>query len=369
LLYQSKIVKNDGRIWVSFDTKPILTNVPKLEKTHLVRSTAWKHPHLRWNEMRGEYVSIAASRQHRPFLPPPEYCPLCISTNENFPTEVPSDFYRWASFENLFPGLSAQSENVTGYCEVVLYTQNHSSTLAQESLAQIEGLFYVWQNRSKEIGNMPGIEQVFLFENKGAEIGVTLSHPHGQIYAFNHVPLFLQQEHLSAKRWFQRTNECLVCELIQREINFSQRIICETETIIAYVPEAARYPYEVHITTKLHRPRIENLTMKECVECATVLKSILQKYDNLFGFSLPYILVHHQCDNSLEVEASYHWHIEIYPPHRSATKLKYLAGVESGTGFFINDTFPEEKAQELKNCEPVFSKNNIPYSYLFKDII
>ena len=346
--------KPDGRLWIQFSREPFPENYTP-SAAGLIRPSSWTPPHLRWNAMRGEFVSISASRQDRPFLPPREYCPLCPSAplqdGTILDSEVPrgDQLYSWAVFENMFPGLSPAGEAPTGRCEVVLYSPRHDSTLAQEPLAQIEGLVHVWQERCLDIARDPNIQFIFPFENKGTEIGVTLHHPHGQIYAFNHVPPFVKTEHLMAEEHHRKTGHCLICDLANDELKSKERLVFEGHHIIAFVPFAARYPYEVHITTRTHRPLIHQLNEHERRELAIALKTILLKYDGLFGFKMPYIMAHHQAAAQDTQCASYHWHIELYPPYRTAQKLKYLAGVESGTGFFINDTYPEVKAKELRD--------------------
>jgi UDPglucose--hexose-1-phosphate uridylyltransferase len=356
MLHKFEWRKPDGRVWIQYSRTPFAPDFVPAD-SGLVRPQTWTPPHLRWNAMRGEFVSISASRQDRPFLPPREYCPLCpaktATDGTTFATEVPpsKELYSWAVFENMFPGLSQAEGQHTGRCEVVLYSPRHDSTLANEPLSQIEGLVAVWQDRCREIAKDPKIEFVFLFENKGTEIGVTLHHPHGQIYSFNHVPPFVASEHRAATAHHEKTGECLICSLANEEIQFKERIVFESDTIIAFVPYAARYPYEVHITTRKHRPLIHQLDEQERRELAIALKTVLLKYDKLFSFPMPYIMAHHQARANDAQCQSYHWHIELYPPYRTAQKLKYLAGVESGTGFFINDTFPEEKAAELRKIE------------------
>jgi UDPglucose--hexose-1-phosphate uridylyltransferase len=131
-------------------------------------------------------------------------------------------------------------------------------------------------------------------------------------------------------------------------------VVLESPSLVAFVPFAARYPYEVHVTSKQHRPLFEQLKNGELAELALLLKRLLFKFDSLFGFSLPYIMAHHQSESVDPGDRTYHWHLEFYPPFRTRDKLKYLAGVESGTGFFINDTLPEQKAAELRDIPVPF---------------
>lgn len=356
MLHKFEWRKPDGRAWIQYSRHPFPEGYAA-SAPGLIRPETWTPPHLRWNAMRGEFVSISASRQDRPFLPPREYCPLCPSTpladGTTLDSEVPrgTTEYSWAVFENMFPGLSQVEGKHTGRCEVVLYSPRHDSTLAREPLSQIEGLIQVWQDRCTHIAQDPGIEFIFPFENKGTEIGVTLHHPHGQIYAFNHLPPFIKMEHSAAQAHYEQHGSCLICAMSENELKNKERIVFEGKEVVAFVPYAARYPYEVHITTRAHRPLIQQLVESERRELAQALKTILMKYDALFGFPMPYIMAHHQAAARDTDCPSYHWHIELYPPYRTAQKLKYLAGVESGTGFFINDTFPEQKAAELRKIE------------------
>lgn len=348
--------KSDGRNWIQYSRKPFPSNF-QITDEGIVRPSDWQAPTTRFNRMRGEWVAISASRQTRPFLPPADYCPLCIvkkgaldSDGNPLKSEIPitnsDEAYEWAVFENLFPGL-AQAGERTGHCEVILYSSDHNSSFASLSIEQVQGLMRVWRDRSEEVGRMPSIQQVFIFENRGVEVGVTLHHPHGQLYAFHHVPRTIAREHEQAYAHFEKTGKCLVCTLTEAEAK-GDRVICRETGVIAYIPEAARLPYEVHITTLAHRPLFEQLTDMELDQTAKILLKVINAYDKLFDAPMPYMMCHHQCKSGDGDNQSYHWHIELYPMLRSAKKLKYLAGVESGTGLFINDTIPELKATELR---------------------
>ncbi len=331
---------------------------PRMIDEGLVRPADWQPPTQRFNTMRGEWVAVSSSRNNRPFLPPAEYCPLCPVTAfakdpQGVPckTDVPimDTTYEWAAFENMFPGLAAN--HGTGYCEVILYSPSHNATLGGATVDHIAGLVQVWQDRSRTVGAMPHIKHVFLFENKGTEVGVTLHHPHGQLYAFNHHPPFLERELAAAKAHHTAHGTCLLCDTAAAETASGERVVAATTNLVAYVPAAARYPYEVHITTKAHRPLIEDLTPAEVQELAVLLKTVILKYNQLLNIEFPYLMVHHQAGHDDPQNPHYHWHIEFYPPYRAAGKLKFLAGVESGTGLFINDTVPEDKARELRQLD------------------
>ncbi len=355
-LEKFEFVKSDGRKWIQYHRTAAPR--PELREEGLVRPADWQAPEIRYNAMRDEFLAISASRNNRPFLPPAEYCPLCpVDQFAKDPqgiaclTDAPimSRTYEWAVFENMFPGLSAQGE--TGHCEVILYSPDHKQTLGGCSLEHIEGLIEVWQDRSREVGAMPHVKQVFIFENKGTEVGVTLHHPHGQLYAFHHQPPFIARELAAAEKFYQAEGRCLLCAIAEKESR-GPRLVARTDDLIAFVPEAARYPYEVQITSLQHRPLIEQLNGSEVKQLAQLLKAVIAKYNGVLSMEFPYIMVHHQCPAGDAQNPCYHWHIEFYPPYRAPGKLKYLAGVESGTGLFINDTIPEVKAEELRRLPP-----------------
>jgi UDPglucose--hexose-1-phosphate uridylyltransferase len=192
------------------------------------------------------------------------------------------------------------------------------------------------------------VKYVFIFENKGEAIGVTLHHPHGQIYAYPFVPPRILRELEQSKKHSDETNRCLLCDILNEEKSDGRRIVAENESFAAYIPFFARYPYETHIIAKRHLQDLTQLSKNEQTDLALILKQVLVAFDRLFDVSFPYMMVLHQQPTDGGDYNYYHFHIEFYPPMRSATKLKYLAGSETGAGMFINDTLAEEKAAELR---------------------
>lgn len=320
---------------------------------------------LRWHPFMEEWVITATHRQNRTFLPPKDYCPLCPTQPGGFPTEVPRADYDIAVFENKFPSLQkdppdpevAGSEVLPvkpaqGICEVVLYSPQHQATLAVMPLKRIQNLIRVWQDRYEELGDRDFIKYVFIFENKGEAVGVTLHHPHGQIYAFPFIPTKIEKELTASKNYYEEHGTCLFCATLNEEFKDGRRIVLEGERFVAYIPFFARYPYEVYLAPKRHLASMAELTEDDRRDLALVLKGLLMKYDALFGFSFPYIMVIHQAPTDGKAYPDYHLHFEFYPPNRTANKLKYLAGVEAGAGSYINDTLAEEKAEELRAAGP-----------------
>ncbi|MEB3236808.1 MAG: galactose-1-phosphate uridylyltransferase [Candidatus Sericytochromatia bacterium] len=315
----------------------------------------------RWHPMLGEWVVTATHRQDRTFLPPPDYCPLCPTKPGGFPTEVPEEDYRFVVFDNKFPSMRQPAPEpavaghdlhpvapADGVCEVVLYTPRHEGSLGALPVADIVRLVRVWTDRYEELGARPGMECVFIFENRGEAIGVTIHHPHGQIYAFPFVPPRIAREREQAARHLDRTGHCLMCDIVADERADGRRLVVEGEHFVAFIPFFARYPYETYLVSKQHRASLSELSGPEVLDLSRVLKDLLTRFDGLWQVPFPYMMVMHQAPTRDAAAPGDHLHIEFYPPMRTPQKLKYLAGCESGAGTYINDTLPEVKAEELR---------------------
>jgi len=318
---------------------------------------------LRWDPTLEEWVAYATHRQDRTFLPPAEYCPLCPTKPGGFPTEVPRESYEIAVFENRFPSFTPDAPEPEekgsaltptapgrGVCEVVLYSDEHDATLAGMSEGRIRNLVEVWADRYEELGSLDFVEYVFIFENKGEAIGVTLHHPHGQIYAYPFIPPRPARE-LHAAREYSSGDRCLHCDLLSQENEDGRRIVARGEHFSAFVPFYAHFPYEAHVYARRCAPSIADLNGEERGDLAHLLKRLLVGYDRLFGFSLPYMMVMHQAPtDGDDYRGVAHFHIEFYPPNRTADKLKYLASSETGAGAFIADALPEQTARTLREA-------------------
>jgi UDPglucose--hexose-1-phosphate uridylyltransferase len=320
---------------------------------------------LRWNALAGEQVIVSTGRQGRTFLPPAAYCPLCPTAGpEAFATEIRAASYEIAVFENRFPSFRPDAPGVgseaalhtrsraEGLCEVIVYSPEHDATIASMPEVQVRHLVDVWADRYAELAARPEVQYVFIFENRGKEIGVTLTHPHGQIYAFPFVPPRAEAEHAVAAAHEAATGRCILCDLVAEEIAGGERIVAADEGFVAYVPFAARVPYEVQIAATSHRSSLLDVEAGERDGLARLLRTVQAKYDNLWGFAMPYTMSMHQCATDGTERPGEHLHIEFMPPYRTKDKLKYLASVETGAGTYINDTAPEEKAAELRAAAP-----------------
>jgi UDPglucose--hexose-1-phosphate uridylyltransferase len=297
----------------------------------------------RFNELRGEPVVYAIHRQNRTFLPAEERCPLCPTplAAQAPETEIPFPAFEIAVFDNLFPAFTSPH----GAAEVLVYTDSHHGSFATLPPERAEALMWVWRHRYQELGARADIHYVLIFENRGIEVGVTLHHPHGQIYGYPFLPPVPALELAADKR----LGGCAVCVLLGRELEDRSRVVYENEGVVAYVPYAARWPYEVHVAMRRHHPSLLDCTSAELRLLAQSLQSVTRGYDALFARPFPYVMVVHQAPT--DGLGRGHLHVEFYPPLRTARKLKYIAGSEQGAGTFIGDTLPEDSALAL--CEAI----------------
>ncbi|WP_185981790.1 galactose-1-phosphate uridylyltransferase [Skermania sp. ID1734] len=287
---------------------------------------------VRFDSLLGEPVVIAAHRQSRTFLPPTDRCPLCPSTMERA-TEIPEHDYAVVSLENRFPALER--------CEVVCFTSDHHATFASLSFERARLVVDVWADRSAELGARPGVAQVFCFENYGSEIGVTLSHPHGQIYAYPFIT--------PRTRGVLELNPLggsLFADYLALETATDERVVVADEHWVAFVPKAARWPYEVLMFPRRRVANIPELVDAERDSFVRCYLDVLNRFAHRFAEPMPYVAAWHQAPVA---HRSRWWlHLQVFSIRRAADKLKYLAASESAMGVFINDTIPEAVAAELR---------------------
>ncbi|HEY3759469.1 MAG TPA: galactose-1-phosphate uridylyltransferase [Solirubrobacteraceae bacterium] len=297
---------------------------------------------LRFNELRAEQVDYTIDRQERTFLPPADHCPLCPTRPGGIATEIPFPSFEIAVFENRFPAFAAPH----GAAEVVVYTDDHDGSFATLPGERARALMWVWRERYAALAARTDIDYVLIFENRGVEVGVTLHHPHGQIYGYPFVPPVPAIE-LQAD---ERLGGCAPCELLRRELGDGRRLVYENDDVVVYVPYAARWPYEAHVVLRQHRANLPACTASELASLAAALQALTRGYDALFERPFPYVMAMHQAPTTAALTASGHVHVEFYPPLRTAEKLKYLAGSEQGGGTFIVDALPEESARALREA-------------------
>jgi UDPglucose--hexose-1-phosphate uridylyltransferase len=361
-MHKRTLVKEDGRALILYSRREI---DGQIDAPSPLGGAVEANPHVRWHPLRREWVAYAGHRQNRTFLPPADFNPLAPTSNPANPTELPQGDYDVAVFDNRFPTFTVQAHDppltivdtgpARGACEVVVFTQNPHGSLGALPLDHLELVVDVWADRYVELGTRSDVQYVMPFENRGVEVGVTLHHPHGQIYAYPFVPPEPARELAAQREYAQTHSRGLLEDLIAAETRDGRRLICECARVVAFVPVCARYPYEVWIAPRRAAPSLAALEPDERREFARVLKTVLLKYDALWSKPFPYVMVFHQAPTDGASHPEAHVHIEFYPPYRMQGRLKYLAGSELGAGVFTADTLPEKTAAELRAVEVSFA--------------
>jgi UDPglucose--hexose-1-phosphate uridylyltransferase len=319
---------------------------------------------LRYDVLTGEWVAIASHRNERTFLPPADECPLCPTRPDRAPTEIPAPDYDVAVFENRFPSLTSRADPVpslvddeplwpqrpgVGRCEVVCFTSDHDASFAGLPAERVRTVVEAWVDRTRELSEIEGVAQVFCFENRGQEIGVTLHHPHGQIYAYPFVTPRTAALLRQAATHRERSDGNLLADVLEAERRAETRVVLAGEHWTAYVPAAARWPVEVHLAPHRTVPDLAALDDAERDELAQVYLELLRRADRYYEDvpALPYIAGWHQAPIGAARSLG-RLHLQLFSLLRAPGKLKYLAGSESGMGAWINDVSPEQIAARLR---------------------
>jgi len=305
-------------------------------------------PHMRWNPSREEWVTYSSGRKDRTFFPPKKYCPLCPGSDLNYPTEIPFKNFEIAVFPNRWASFNSMGEKIhlkniltkpsKGECEVVVYSSQHLDTISEMPIERIELLSNVWIDRYKELLKNPNVKYVLPFENRGEECGVTLHHPHGQIYAYPFVPSEIEKE----IRAFKKEN---FINKIMLELE-EKYYVYQNDNFVAAVPPFARYAYEVWIVPKNQIEGPWKFNDRQIEDFSKCIQKVVKGYDTFLNKKCPYIMGLHA---SPELnDNNFHFHVEFYPPLRHGDKPKILAGSESMAGVFIMDVLPEDSANVLR---------------------
>jgi galactose-1-phosphate uridylyltransferase (family 1) len=318
---------------------------------------------LRWDPLLGEWVVLASHRQTRTFLPPADLCPLCPTRPGKAPTEVPEADFQVVVFENRFPSLatgverdvppSAPGAPLTelrpgfGRCEVIVFTSEHDRSFATLGADRARLVVDVWAERTAELSAIDGVGQVFVFENSGEEIGVTLSHPHGQIYAYPFVTPRVEKVLVAVERHRAQSGGDLFAEVVEAERS-GPRVVAANAHWTAFVPAAARWPYEVQLFPHRRVPDLPALDDAERDSLAGIYLDVLGRFARRFDTPMPYISSWNQAPVGRGRD-DWWLHLQLFSLRRAPGKLKYLAGSESGMGAFISDTTPEDVADQLRS--------------------
>ena len=347
----------DGREIIYFDSEPVARDAVDSRDLPPVATRS----QLRYDALLGEWVAIASHRQTRTFLPPADECPLDAS-RPGRPTEIPEAEYQVVVFENRFPSLATGVERDVpptapgapfaelrpgyGRCEVVCFTDDHDRVFADLGHDRARLVVDVWADRTQSLGSLDGIEYVFPFENHGEEIGVTLSHPHGQVYAYPYLPPRIEKIKNSVRRHREATGGDLFAEVVESERS-GPRVVTANEHWTAFVPAATRWPYEVQFFPTRRVPDIPALTDEERDAFVDVYLDVLGRFARRMDTPMPYIASWNQAPVRAGRE-EWWLHLQVFSFRRAPGKLKYLAGSESGMGAFITDTNPEDVAEQLR---------------------
>jgi len=287
---------------------------------------------LRWHPLLEQWVVVTAHRQDRPQMPE-DWCPFCPGSGR-----VP-DSYDVFLYPNDFPAFSCDDPQAPGACDVVLYSPEHTRLPSELPVEQWEKIVGVWTHRTAELSADSRVKHVSIFENTGAAVGVTMPHPHGQIYAFPFVPLRVERELQSSAGFREREGKCLYCQVLDDERRDGRRMVAENASFVAFAPYFARFPYETQIYARRHVASLPELTATEAHDLAAIVSDMRKRYDRLFDFPIPMMM---------RLQQEPHFYVEFLPLQRSATKLKYLATVESALWTFLNDVIPEQAAAALR---------------------
>ncbi|WAC94511.1 galactose-1-phosphate uridylyltransferase [Mycobacterium sp. Aquia_213] len=314
---------------------------------------------LRYDRSTGQWVIIATLRQDRTYKPPADQCPLCPGPT-GLTSEVPAPDYDVVVFENRFPSLSGTGRPMAapagdgfisapghGRTEVICFSSDHTGSFSELPPAHARLVVDAWRHRTADLLAAPGVEQVFCFENRGEEIGVTLSHPHGQIYGYPYLTPRTAAMLEQAREHRKQHGDNLFASLLAHEVADGSRVVARSELFTAFVPFAARWPVEVHIYPNRFVRNLVELTDDELDAFARVYLDVLGRFDRMYSAPLPYISALHQYADT-DAQADGYFHVELMSIRRSATKLKYLAASESAMGAFIGDVMPEHVAQRLR---------------------
>lgn len=349
----------DGRDLIYFDD-PDTTLPPDRAPDLRVATERSQTASMRQDPLTGEWVSIAANRQNRVFLPPAHRDPLAPQTADN-PSEIPSN-YDVAVFENKSPSFGplladaatpvdlsdldsigiGRTRRSVGRCEVVCFSPEHEGSFGSLSVTRARTVIEAWAERTAVLSQLPGVEQVFPFENRGEAIGVTLRHPHGQIYSYPYVTPRTQRLTASLERY----GPTLFADILTSE-QASDRVILRGEHWTAFVPFAARWPIEVHMLPHRHVADFAGTTLAERDELAVLYRRLLRGIDAIYSTPTPYIAAWHQAPVRVH-RADIRLMLQLTSPRRAEDKLKFLAGSEAAMGAWIGDVAPEDAAATIR---------------------
>ena len=312
---------------------------------------------LRYNPITRDWTMVASHRQNRPQMPK-DWCPFCPGSGK-----VPDEGFEVLRYMNDFPALRQdppvpddvettmfKTAPAYGRCEVILYSDQHTAYLKDLDNDHVHKLAHLWQDCFNDMKADEKIKYVFIFENRGDVVGVTMPHPHGQAYGYPFIPKKPDEERESAAAYYEENGRCLFCDCLADELKDGRRIVFENDSFVVYVPFFSPITYGVHVTAKRHLPDLSAMTEKELCDLGETIRDVAGMYDALFDMPFPYMMCMHNAPVNSGDQSSYHYHVEFFPPMRAADKQQFFASSEPGVGAWCNPTCPEEKAGELRDA-------------------
>ncbi|OJV24178.1 MAG: galactose-1-phosphate uridylyltransferase [Bacteroidetes bacterium 37-13] len=316
-------------------------------------------PELRWNPLINTWTMVATNRQNRPHLPT-NYNPFAPGQGK-----LPAS-YDVLAYENDFPTLCLAPNEIKeeassffknkaayGKCEVILYTDNPAKELYHLSDEHVLKLVELWTERYRELSKNKRIKYIFEFENRGEEVGVTIHHPHGQLYAYSWLPQKIETELTNCKNYFKQNGSNLFADMNAAEKQYKKRIIAENKSFLCYIPYFTDYPFGVFIVSKNLKQNFTEFTLAEKKDLAEMLKKLVAAFDKIYDRKFPYMMCIHQSPVNTpkfkDCASYYSFHIEFYPPLRAKDKIKWYAGSEMGAGAAANPLDVDVCAALLKS--------------------
>jgi len=345
-----------------------------------------EYPHRRYNPLTREWVLVSPQRLQRPWLGQtetlserrcPSYDPNCYLCPGNVRAGGKRNpYYKGVYvFDNDFPALlpnvfpksfnkSAllRAHTERGICRVVCFSPRHDLSLPRLGLPAIRQVIDVWAEQTEELGKLPFIEYVQIFENRGAMMGASNPHPHGQIWATEHLPTEPAKEQVAQSEYLAKYDSCLLCDYLALELSLGERVVCTNEHFVALVPFWAVWPYETMILSRRHVSSLAALDDTERRALADILKRLTTRYDNLFRVPFPYSMGVHQQPTDDKTHPEWHLHLHFYPPLlRSATIRKFMVGYEM-LAEPQRDLPPEVSAARLRTLPDYYSWEEVSAS-------
>ncbi|MCM3719353.1 galactose-1-phosphate uridylyltransferase [Fictibacillus phosphorivorans] len=319
---------------------------------------------LRYNPLLDSWVMVSARRQFRPYLPK-DHCPFCPGSGK-----VPDD-YDVHVFQNDFPVLSAEppepegvggslyrTREAAGRCEVVLYSSDHHATIPNLPKSHMKKVIDLWAETFDKLDKNEKHQYVMIFENRGEEVGVTITHPHGQVYAYPFIPQKVKIELENCKKYFQKTGRNMFDDIIKEEKQFNERIVLENDYFLAFIPFFTDTPFGLFIVSKENKTALTDFTEEEKSALGDILQDVIGGMDHLFDCTFPFMMgIHGRPSNSENVESYYRFHIEFYSPKQTKEKLKLNAASETAGWAVAIPTRAEDNAVLLRKAIQVFWEN------------